>query len=359
MKSVNFKKYLFFAVLQIFVITLTFADNEKFTKKFKREYVVNKGTQLQIDNKYGNIDIKNWDKDLISVEVIITVKTSGEDKARKLLNQIKIEFVESGDVIFVKTVFDESLGKLFQGSGDRLIDIYYSVYMPKDVPLNLVNKYGNVFINELVSISNIDIKYGNLKANKILYKDEKPLTQITLAYSNANIQECVWVKFDVKYSNIEVQESRALVILSRYSKIFITRGTSIVTESKYDTYRLGRLNNLVVTAAYSNFKAEEISNKIATETKYTDLYVDYIPAGFESINVNTSYGTYSMAIDPDASYLLDGNARYAKISYHDSGTVNRFNENNVMKVNGRVGNNPNTKSSVTISSNYGGVRLLK
>ena len=346
-------------ILSIFAISFISAKDGEFTKKYNKEYEVRKGTQLQIEHKYGSIDIKNWDKSLISIEVVITVKTSNEDKARKLFDQVDIDFSESGNVISAKTSFDNDFSKFFQGSGDKLVDIFYSVYMPKDIPLNLSNKYGNVFINELVSTSSIDIKYGNLKANSILHNDEKPLTQITLAYSNANIQQCAWVKFDIKYSKVEMDASKALVFLSSYSKVFITKGSSLVTESKYDQYRLGKFTNLVATAGYSNFKAEEISSKIMMETKYTDLNVDAVPAGFENIKINTQYGNYNVIIDPGASYQLEGYAKYARINYPDNARVNRFNENNELKVEGQVGTDQNTGSTVTISSKYGNVKLTR
>lgn len=345
--------------LFIFAISVTSAKDEEFTKKYQKEYEVRKGTQLQIENKYGNVDIKNWDKKLISIEVVITVRTSNEEKAQKLFDQVDINFDESGNVISVTTSFDSDFSRFFKGSGDKLIDILYSVYMPKSIPLNLSNKYGNVFINELTSTSSIAIKYGNLKANKIIHNDEKPLTQIYLAYSNAKIQQCAWVKFEIKYSKVEIDVSKALVFLSRYSKAFITRGSSLVTESKYDTYRLGKFTNLVATAGYSNFKAEEISGKIAMETKYTDLNVDHVPAGFESIKIKTEYGNYNVNIDSDASYKLDGYAKYARINYPDNSRVSRFNENNEFRADGLVGTDENTGSEVKISSKYGNVKLTR
>ncbi|MBN2214328.1 MAG: hypothetical protein JW723_08790 [Bacteroidales bacterium] len=359
MKNFTNKWYIIGIILLVFSVSVTSASDEDFTKKYKKEYEVRKDTKLQIENKYGNIDIKNWDKNLISIEVTITVRTSNEEKAARLFDQIDIEFAESENIISAKTSFDSDLGRLFQSSGDKAVDIYYSVNMPKTVPLDLINKYGNVFINELTSTSNINVKYGNLKANRIIHSDEKPLTQITMGYSNAKIQQCAWVKFDIKYSNVEMDASKALIFLSRYSKVFITKGSSLVIESKYDTYRLGRFTNMVATAGYSNFKAEEISNKIIMETKYTDLNVDFVPAGFERVKVDAGYGNYNIIIDPEASYKLDGYAKYARISYPDNSRVNRFNENNELRVEGLVGTDQNTGSAVTINSNYCSVKLVK
>ncbi len=359
MKIINLRKNLVLFFLGILPLTILQAKDEEYSKLQKKEFDVTDNTQLNLENKYGNIDIMNWDKNLISIEVEVKIRAGSDEKAQKLFDQIDIKFSQTGDVVSAVTVFDDDFSKFFKNNSNKLIDIHYSVYMPKAIPLALFNKYGDVFINELTSTSNIEIKYGNFKANKILHPNKKPFTQIILGYSNAKIQYCTWIKFDIKYSKIELQKSKALVILSKYSKIFIEEGSSLVAESKYDTYRLGKLFNLVATAGYTNFKAEEIMKKVKMDTKYGDLTVDYVPASFEIIKIDNSYGNYRLGIDPSASYKIDGYAKYAKIDYNENAKVNRFNENNTLKVNGIVGDNENTKSEVIINSHYGSVKLNK
>jgi hypothetical protein len=232
--------------------------------------------------------------------------------------------------------------------------------MPKTIPLTLSNKYGSVFINELASTSTIDVKYGKLTANKILHDSQQPLTKVVLGYSNATIQECKWVKMDIKYSKIQIAQSKAIIMQSKYSKIYVDNGSSLICESKYDTYELGKLANLVALAGYTHFKMAELSNKLQIESKYSDVEIDNVPAGFEQIKIDNSYGSYKIGITQDASYRIDGNARYCKINYpEDNGRVNRFNENNEMKVNGLIGRDERTKSSVIVNSNYGNIRLVK
>jgi hypothetical protein len=204
------------------------------------------------------------------------------------------------------------------------------------------------------------VKYGKLTANKILHDSEQPLTQIVLGYSNATIQECKWIKVDIKYSKLQISQSKAIIFLSKYSKIYVDNASSIVCESKYDTYELGDLNNLVVTAAYSHFSAKALTNKLQIESKYTDVSIDNVPADFEQIKVDNSYGAYKIAISPEASYKIEGFAKYCKIQYpEENARVNRFNENTNMKVNGLIGNNEATKSSVILSTSYGNIKLVK
>ncbi len=359
-KNVTIRPVLF--ALMVMLPSISSGMQREFVKEFKKEFPVNNNTKLEIRNKYGNVDIKDWNNPSISIEVRIIVRSSSQEKADKTLEYITIRFEQDGNTVSASTEFKDNLADVFKGFNDdeKSLEINYSVYMPKTTPLSLSNKYGSVFINELASTSTIDVKYGKLTANKILHDAEQPLTQIILGYSNATIQECKWIKLDIKYSKIQISQSKAIIMLSKYSKIYLDNGSSLVCESRYDTYELGRLTNLVATAGYTHFSVQELTKKLQIDAKYSDVEIDNIPPGFEQIKVNASYGSYKLGISPDASYHIDGYARYCKIYYpEENAQVNRINENNDMKVNGFIGKNLNAKSSVVLNSSYGNIKLVK
>jgi hypothetical protein len=333
----------------------------EYVKELKKEYATNSNTQLEISNKYGNVDVKDWNNASVAVEVKIIVRCGNQDKADKIFDYININFEQDGDIIKVQTEFKDDMPDFFKGvdNDEKGLEINYSVNMPKTVPLNLSNKYGSVFINELTSTSNIEIKYGKLTANKILHDSQQPLSKIVLGYSNATIQECRWTTMDIKYSKIQIAQSKALIFQSKYSKIYVDNGSSVICESKYDTYELGELSNLVATAGYTHFNVRSLTNKLQIESKYSDLNIDNVPAGFDLIKIDNSYGSFKIGISPDASYKIEGYARYCKINYpEENAKVNRYNENTEMKVNGTIGKDEKTKSSVTVNSNYGNIRLI-
>jgi len=301
----------------LMTLTIPAIGQSEFIKEFKKDFQVNSNTQLEISNKYGNVDIKDWNNESVAIEVTIKVRTSNKEQAEKIFSYINIVLKQEENVIKAITEFSDNFSDAFKGLShdEKGLEINYSVFMPKNIPLKLVNKYGSVFINELTSTSTIDIKYGKLTANKILHDSQQPLTQILLGYSNATIQECMWLKIDIKYSKIQISQSKAIVVVSKYSKVYIDNGSSIVSESKYDTYELGSFNNIVATAGYTHFEIKKITNKIYFDTKYTDVIINQVPAGFESIRINNSYGSYKIGISPDASYIIDGYAKYCKIYY--------------------------------------------
>lgn len=344
-----------------FLTITTGALAQPYTRDIKKEFAANPNTRLEIINKYGNVDIVNQQESTISIDVLVKVDVRDKQKADDIFKMIQIEISQEGDLIKAITDIEDDFGKYFRGFGshDGGLEINYRVSMPKTVPLNLSNKYGNVFIDELVSTSSIDVRYGKLTANKILHDSKEPLTKIYLSYSNGSIQETRWLELDIKYSKISITQSKALAVLSKYSKLNITNGSSLVSESKYDTYDIGVLNNFITTAAYGHFTIKSLSGKLQVDTKYSDVLVDQIPAGFEGIKINNSYGTYRLGIDPAASYKISGYSKYCNIVYpEDNARVNRFNENNEMKVEGIIGNAQNVKAEVSVTSRYGNIRLI-
>jgi hypothetical protein len=308
------------------------------------------------------VNILNTTDPTLTIEVNVKVNVRDKERGAAILDMVKIEISQEGDVVKAETQIEDDFSRMFRGfnMGDGGLEINYSVHMPKTVPLDLSNKYGNVFVDELTGTSTLDIKYGKLTANKIIHDSKEPLSKVYLAYSNGcSIQETRWLALDIKYSNINIAESKALAIMSKYSKIYVTNGSSIVSESKYDTYEIGKLNNLISTAGYGHFTIKELSGKLQLDTKYTDVIVDRVSSGFESIKVINSYGTYKLGIDPGTSYKLDGYGKYCEIIYPQTVTrISRFDENSEMKLNGVVGGNTNPAAEVSVNSHYGNIRLM-
>jgi hypothetical protein len=363
MKTMKFIQKASISLIALAVVTygIQAQGGGPFTKEIKKEYAVNPNTRLEVFNKYGNVDITSRNDAVLSIQVVIKVDVRDQQRADDLFGMIKIDITQEGDLIKAVTDIGEDFGRYFKGfnTDNGGLEINYRISMPASVPVNLSNKYGNVFIDELTSTSTIDVKYGKLTANKILHDSKEPLTKVYLSYSNGTIQETRWIELDIKYSKINITQCKALAVLSKYSKVFVNNASSVVSESKYDTYEIGKLNNFITTASYGHFTIQELSGKLQVDSKYTDVIIDRIPVSFEGVKITNSYGTCKLGIDPAAAYKLNAYTKYCNIVYPENNAkVNRFNENNEMKVNGVIGNAQNAKAEVNVTSHYGNIRLV-
>lgn len=360
MKAIKFKTLLLIVVFGIAITTNVTAQKDKVEKKYHKEYSVTENSQLYLENKYGGIDVRNWDKNQVVIDVVITVKHRDRERADKLLSFLDVEFSQEGDKIKAVTHIDSKFSKsnwsIFS-SESKEFSIDYTVNMPTDMDLELRNKYGDVFINELSGYVNVSVKYGNLKVNKLLRGNTKPHNKINIGYSKAEVTEVNWLKLDMSYSRIEFETSKALMVMSKYSKLNINDSRSIVAESKYDTYHIEEVDNFVFSGAYGTLKFDQVNKTLKLDMKYTGCSVNYIPSGFKKIIIENKYGGIKLGIDSNASYKIDGYAEYATIQIPSGSKLSRIEENTKLTINGLVGTDPNTSSVVKINTKYGSVRL--
>lgn len=359
MKAPTFKSVLLLFLIQILVVTAAVSAPDEFSKSLHKEFNADQNTLLFIENKFGDVDINNWDKNQVVIDVAISVDHRNDDKAKELLEYIHVDISQEGNTIKAITTIDSKFSKWNFTFSDtkKEFSIDYDIKIPKNIKLDLENKYGNVFINEIYGHALVDVKYGNIKINKIIRGNKKPFSEVSLGYSNGKIDECEWLNVTLKYSKLEIEQSKALIAVTKYSKLYVDQGSSIVCESKYDNYKIGNISNFVGTAGYTELEFKEVGKLLEVDNRYGGISVDYIPKSFEKIDIDNEYGGIKLGIDTNASYQIKGYAKYANIDYPDKGKVNRIKESNSLSVEGTVGDDNNTKSKIYIHTKYGNVKL--
>ena len=118
MKAPKFKSALILIIVQLLVLTSAFAAGEEFSKNLHKDYDADANTLLVIQNKFGDVDVNNWDKNKISIDVIITVDHKNEEKAKELIDLIDVKFSQNGNTIEAITEIDEK----FNLSGIMTLD---------------------------------------------------------------------------------------------------------------------------------------------------------------------------------------------------------------------------------------------
>ena len=347
MRVLNYK---LLAILFIAFSSIVNAQ-DKYEKKFHEEYDVKKETTFEISNKFGDIKIENTTTNKITIDAEIIVKARSKEKADKILNKISVNISKTGNTVKAKTVIDNI------STNNASFEINYTIIMPIYVNTNLINKYGNVTINELHGKNTLAVKYGSLNVNKILDSNEKPLSSIELGYcERSRINEFNWGKIAIKYSKLEIGTGKALAISSKYSKLKIGSFSSVVAEAGYDDYEIESVVNLIMTAKYSNVDIEQLTKKLKIENKYGNISVKKIPDGFEDIDVVSKYAQIDLGIAPGANYKLKAKTSYADIKYNDLKITQRIKEDFGTELSGYSGNGT-AKATVKVVSDYGEVDL--
>ena len=358
MKKFHYKTGALLFITLLFV-SLTLSA-EEVTKEFHKEYTPGPGTTMEINNRYGEVNISSWEKNQIVIDVNVTVELPNKEKAEKLIGHIDVQFSENGNTILAKTVIDDKFSFSGWGGDSKKFSIDFNVKMPAGTALTLSNRYGNTKINELTGLVNLDIKYGNLTAGKLTRENEKPWSSLNLAYGKGTIDETGWMTLNLRYTgNLEITKSTALLIDSKYSKLSLGETSSVVGESKYDNIRIVSIKNLDLDNGYSDVNIGTLATKLRYEGSYGSFSIESIPAEFESIDVASRYMGVKLGIAENASYELDSHIRYGGLKYNEDNfkADRRIIENNSTEIAGIVGKQDSPSAKVKIEASYGSVRL--
>ncbi|MFN2313568.1 MAG: hypothetical protein ABR531_03875 [Bacteroidales bacterium] len=357
-KSLSNRRVALFAAL-LCAVTLT-ASAEEVKKEYQREMVPTDNTTLKVINKFGAVVTETWDQNKIVVSVTVRVEHPSADRARKLLDMITVEFTEEGGNLTAETVFSSDFSSTSWKGTNNNFSINYNIKMPASINLDIVNKYGNTVVDKVSGLTRLNVKYGDLTVNKLSRGNVKPLNSLVIAYGKATVEELGWAEINARYCGMfRVQRATALLVDSRYSKISVEEVSSLVADSKYDGYTIGNATNIVLNGGYTDLNFKRVNKKLEVETKYGNLAVERIPAGFEMITVKAGYCAVRLGIDPAACYMLDASTSYGSLKIDDAefSPDRRIIGNTSSEMAGKVGKCSNPTSTVKVNTSYGSVRL--
>jgi hypothetical protein len=317
------------------------------TKRVYRSYPVNKIQKLQVSSKYGHIFIDDNRKDSVVVDIKIWVEGDNE-RSQKLLDKINATINLEGNTVIAQTTV-ESFSNNF-----KEFNIDYRISIPSDKDLSVAQKYGTVVMKNLTGKGAINIGYGEFTAAKLL----SPSLKMDISYSKANVEETGNLDLDLKYSKFFLDKGLDLNSTTRYSEFNVGEMKNINTDSKYDQYKIDHLNTLKMISMYTNTRIDRLNTKIDMENGYGNLRIENIPAGFESIRLMNKFATVKLGIASNASYKLDGKAKFCNFKHPQGNQLTSSSEINSYSVKGLIGNNADAKSTVTIESSFGNVNLV-
>ena len=343
-KRVSKSKSLLLSLLLIVTVSFSISAQDA-RKEYSENYDVSKGVTLVTDTKYSDVELITWDKSVVDVFAVVEVDASSQSRAEEALKKVDIRISKSGNNISVVTEMENGWSKNVKTS------IKITVKAPVWVNLDMDNSYGDLFIQEVSGLVNVDLKYGNLKVGSLSRGNEKPYNMIDMAYSNGVIDEAGWLDLEISYSDMEVNVSDMLFVDSRYSKLLGDKAGGIVTDGMYDKYYFDEIDSFVAELKYSGLKFGRLNHTLSLESAYTGAKIGTLTNGFDEIDAELSYGNLSVGLEQGASFKFEGEAKYGNVSIDTGDRLSKTRENNYVRVWGNVGSNP--KSTIHVLTKYG------
>ncbi|MTI30437.1 hypothetical protein [Xanthovirga aplysinae] len=336
-------------VVQLFYFSSASAQVEK-EKRISKNYKVNKTTELKLSNKYGQVDVETWDKNEIDVEVVVKVKMRNEVRVQKILNKIEIEINENKDKISFETQLNGSINT----SSSESFTIDYRIKMPKGNPLDLKNRFGDVFLDDFKGSLDLELAYGNLKARKLL--GDK--LSVDLSFGSGEVDELKSGNMDVRYFDLDIEHLGKVILENGFGKLTIGTADDLELDSRYGSVRIGEAGVVEASVGFAGFDLGSVSRSLRLVAKHANgIEIDHIAKTVEVIDVDADFSGVRLNFEKNWDANVDVKLSFAKLRYDkediDFNYVNIG--RNVGEYKGKIGKGEN--SNIKISSSYGDVRL--
>lgn len=321
----NYSRILvFFALLILGTDRQAMAVTYEEQKTIEKSFVVDASHQLRIDNRYGKVQLSNWDRNQIRVVVTVRTEESSRQRSQDALDRVDIVHSTQGQVISFETKIaskPDSWWTALTNSGSRSLSIDYEVFLPKFTGITIKNSYGETIIPDRDGKVDLTVQYGSLNAKNLGSNSNR----LRISYSKATIQTLDEGNIDIKYGSLALGAANTLELDMSYcsgSSIGEIRESLDVSLKYSSNFELGLGKNIRkanikgsysgmqimphkdarmdfdVSVSYGSFKYSNSLARISNHTEKSRTSSSYTGnwngGGYGVVNISSSYGSVTL-----------------------------------------------------------------
>lgn len=296
-------------ILALLTGTTVSAQDHKSKMNLSREFPTTRETTLEIENKYGKIQVDSWDEDRIVVDVEIQVTESSASKLKKLKEDISIDFSGTKNYIIVKSKFESESGRLASelksvshtlSGSNKHVEINYSVKVPPYLEVVLVNKFGDIFMDDHQGDVDISLSNGALKSNRLEGK-----SNISLHFANGMIEALGSATLEMSYSDLTINEASQLDLQSKSSKLKADSINVLKVNSRRDKFFFTQVEYLYGESNFTEIWVYDFVRECDLDLKYGKLTIENVLPSFSKIDLKSEYADLTLMFARECSYTYN------------------------------------------------------
>jgi hypothetical protein len=322
-----------------------YENDSKAEKVMSKEFSYNSNTSLDVNNSYGNVKVTTWKSDKVKVDAYVRYDASISDTKAYASKSFKINISQNGNEIKVST---QHLRNNIKHT------ISYVIYAPSSIKTKIAVRYGDIALGDISGYVNVNLKYGDLFAEKLSFGNNKQANNIVAAYGDVAIKEVTWLNLTIDYGNFALQNGYAIGLNGAYSDFKIDRIKFVNSALSYSDLKFGSINSIKGRLINTDMKIDKLSENMVLSLLYSNVIVYSIDDGFSNIDLQGNYSDGKLTFQNNASFKLNVMSKYSDFKLYNL-------LNGVQNIEGSfsktIGNNPS--KNVKIVCNYGDWTLRK
>lgn len=295
-------------MLVLFLLPVSLMAKGDFSKPTKKEFKINKGAKLALNCEFTGIKAYNWDKDVISIEVTVTVDAKNQSKADDKFERVIVEMSGNSNLVELST----GLGSgYFNNKNNNSIDIDVLIYYPAHINLELDNEFGSSFFENIDGAVNADIAYGNFEATN-LSSDQLDLHA---EFGQINVKRFQSGKVKVAYGGFTAQVAAVIKLDSEFSSNEIETVSQLDLETAYDKNYFGEVSVVFAESEFSSIRIDELKKHIELDIDYGSIKIRDIASDFDMINISSEFTGVDLYFKSPANFAFKASSEMGNIKY--------------------------------------------
>lgn len=348
------KLFLLFLLIPLAIFASEKKGKYTKTKVIDKTFNVTKEATLNVSNKYGNIDIVTWNDNKIAITVKITTNGDDEDKVKKRLEEITVEFDSNSTYVSAKTMIEKSSASwnLWGKNNNVNMEINYQIKMPLTNNVNLTNDYGGINLNKLEGKATINCDYGKLNIGELLNASNS----INIDYTNnSTISYMKNGNIKADYSTLRIDKSGNINLNADYSHLALGTIAQLNYSCDYGSLKIGIAENLSGTSDYMNLTIDKLLISGVFNLDYGSLKIEELGQKLKELKLQSSYTHVKIGLHQNASFDITAALSYCGFKHGDHFTFNKEIEKPTSKYYEGYYNSPNSGAQISIKSSYGSI----
>ncbi|PZR21335.1 MAG: hypothetical protein DI539_08210 [Flavobacterium psychrophilum] len=307
MKTIMHKITLFFLLLPCIVLAGNGEKEGKYTKekRIAKAYIVNADCGLQVNNQFGNIYVTTWDENKTQVEVYIKVSGNNEDKVNRRIESINVDL--NATVALVKA--STSIGNM-SGGNNMIMEINYTIKIPKRGGINLYNQYGGITTAKIYGKANIDCQYGDVNVDEL----NSDSNTIRLQYSGCKINYINTGDIDAQYSNLNIVKSSNLKLRAQHSDTTVGETHNLTFKTEHGDLNVRSVNNVSGAGDYSDLNFGYVSGNFNGTTNYGDLKINNMSKDSKNVAITATYSDVTVNYNESVPFDFEFRLEYSDLT---------------------------------------------
>lgn len=276
-------------LLVCFLTNFTMFSQVELKKQINETFSMTNAGELHIDNKYGDVIINGWEENSISITIDIMVTNKKKDNAESLLERIVPNIKSTSNYVEIISEISEKNTNLFFKYFNKVnpfdfdksnVDINYTINLPINSEINVINKFGDVVLDNWTGKLKANIQHGDLWINESLTNAD-----IDVKYGNLKAKSLDYATIILKNGKLIADNSKKLLLKADGSIIEMLKVDMLELHSSKDDISIEKIGTLDGYLNFTNMSVKIINSDINLNMKISEFCVDEIIQKLTNITI--------------------------------------------------------------------------